>query len=449
MRAVRSLAIFTLLLVAGVLGAMPLGAETPAPKPAVFPLSAAALSESGLEVVWQTEVLTPPDPVLSNLWLSGRFVVGRSADSRVFVIGGSSGVRLWSRQMAEPFQKVWEPAVYKDELWLATTTKLLGFKGFDGAPIASIDLGFAPAGKPVTNGTLCFIPDSKGWLQAVSMVPRTVSWGRWTEDAVTAGPVLDTTCVYFACQDGTVFASTQGIRHVQWEYKTEGAVVADLQKTKSGMIIVGSLDYTLYAFAGPSGRIAWRHNVGEAIRKTPYAVGNAVFLFTKEAGLTAIDGTNGRAKWTLPEGADFLASNAQTAYILGRNGQLIAVNRADGKVNFSVPLAAGAITAANQTDNGVIYVGMPSGLIAAIAKKGEVQAKKGEPAEAPKADAPSVKKPAPMEKKPAGADTKKPEGAGEAKPAEAKPAEAKPAEGVPAEAKPAEAKPAEAAPAAK
>jgi outer membrane protein assembly factor BamB len=386
-------------------------AQGAAPKPDPFPLPAAALADKGLQVLWQTELSLDKEPPLADLWLCGKFVVGRAADNRLFAINAGTGVRLWSQQVAEPFQKVWQPAVDKDTLWVATTTKLLGIEGLDGKRLQAIDLDFSPAGRLVTNGAHVFIPDAKGWLQAVSVLHRGVSWGRWTDDAVTAAPTLDSSLVYFGSQSGVVYASTQNIRRIQWEHQTEAAIVADLQHTKTGLVLVASLDYTLYAFAGPSGRVAWKYNAGEPLRKTPYAAGNQVFVSTPEAGLTALDATSGKVQWALADGADFVSADPETVYVISRSGRLLAVSRTDGKVKFDFAPKPGTLVAVNATDSGIVYLATSGGAIMAIARKGlPAEEKKPEPAETPAPAPPGNKKPPTADtKKPAGDETKPPE----------------------------------------
>lgn len=363
----------------------------PAEEPGL-PVSLAAAAAKGYERLWQTDFLPSPQTRLTKVWLCGRYIVGCGSDNRIYCALAKTGVNLWAYKAAEPFQTVWQPAVERNNLWVATTTRLLGFEISSGRQIAEIDLEFAPAGRPVTNGVHCFVPDAKGWLQAVALLPRVVSWGRVTHDALTAAPVMDSTLIYFAGQNGTVYASLQNTRHVVWEHKTEGPIMADLQRTAKGLVLAASLDYTLYAFQGPSGRIVWRYNAGEPLRMTPYTVDKQVFVFTK-GGLTALAAVNGRVQWTLPGGANFVSADPKVVYILDRKGQLLAVDRADGKVKSALTLAPGAMEAVNDTGNGAIYLASPAGKVVVLARRGLAEETKAEPEAAPEVK-PEVKKPA-------------------------------------------------------
>jgi len=436
MRAVIGLVMIGCCLAAVLAGASGARAEGPAASaPEGLPVPPSVLAQNGLEIVWRTDLMLDATTPLKNVWPAGDYLVGRASDNRVYVVNAITGVRLWSQQVATADETVWPPAVDKNALWFCTTTKLLGLRAKDGSrtdlnaekaevtetaeeeaekpavggkktkgeakPVEPahkrkappetvsnpIPLDFAPAGRPVTNGVHCFIPDVKGWLQAVSILPRLSSWGRWTEDVVSAGPVLDSAQVYFGSQNGVVYASAQNVRRVVWEHKTEGPIIADLKRTKSGLVLAASLDYRLYAFQGASGRLAWRYNAGEPLRKAPYAFGGQpsgkaptpahaeapgqVFLFSQEAGLTSLNMTTGRPEWTLSEGADLLAADADTVYVLSRDGALLGVDRKDGTVKFTAPMSPNTIPVVNESDSGTVYLASPGGRIIAIAKKKE------------------------------------------------------------------------------
>jgi len=256
----------------------------------------------------------------------------------------------------------------------------------------TLELAFAPSGPPATDGAHVFVPDAKGWLQAVSLRPDLVSWGRWTDGAVTAGPVVDAARVYFAGHNGMVYASAQNMRRIVWQYQTEGAVRADLRLTDTGMVLVGSTDYSLYAFNGASGALEWdqlpnrRYNAGEPIRKPPYTFGEQIFLFTQNAGLTVLDATTGKVQWRLDVGRDLITADADTVYVMGGGNDVLAIDRTSGKERFAIPLRSGTRFGTNETGTGVLYFASPDGNVWAIARNPEAAA----PAEAAEAAAPAA-----------------------------------------------------------
>ena len=355
-----------------------------------LPVAPSALGSSGLELLWQTELLMDAGRPLDALWLCGDFLVGRDTGIRIYAVSAKTGVRLWSEPVAAAHETVWPPAVDNGMLWVPTTTHLVGIEGLDGRVVRRLELDFAPDGRPVTNGVHCFVPDARGWLQAVALLPKVPSWGRWTDDCVTAGPVLEGGLVCFGGQDGVVYASAQNVRRIVWQYQTEGPILGDLKRTPGGLVVAASLDYTLYAFEGQVGRVVWRYHASEPIRKSPYVfgekpsgqpsakpggqaapLGGQVFVLTRGAGLTALDAADGRVQWRLAEGADVVTADDETVYALGRGGNLLVVGRKDGQVRFALPVRRGTLAATNESASGIVYLGTPEGWIIAVAKKKE------------------------------------------------------------------------------
>jgi len=426
---------------AGVGAALAAGCTQPAgssgTSEAMLPASPTTLADHGMAVQWQTEVPLAPGTHLTDVWVRGGYVVCHGSDHRVYAVDARTGVRLWSQDMAEPHETLWPPALYENDLWFATTTRLVGLRAADGRNIVqnaltppedlprlpeaaaageakpgeeaalgqatdvqrhvqaeiarieqqqadldalvatrkkSIALEFAPSGPPVTDGAHVFLPDAKGWLQAVSIRAGVIGWGRWLDDTITAGPVIDGTRVFFAGHNGIVYASAQNVRRILWQYQTEGPIIADLRITATGIVLVGSLDYSLYAFDGASGVLEWdqlpnrRYNAGEPIRKPPYTFGEQVFLFTPKAGLTVLDTVTGRPQWQLADGENLVTADADTVYVLSRSRRLLAVDRKNGSVRFDVPLRGGTLAGINETGTGLLYLATADGRLLAIAQ---------------------------------------------------------------------------------
>jgi hypothetical protein len=381
----------------------------------IYPLDPKVLDANGMEVVWHTNATLATDPVLKRLWLTNQYLVACDRENRIYTVDARTGVRMFSARVAESYQTVWQPAAYKDILYVPTTTTLWSFQGVDGRDAGHKKTDFAPSGGAATNGYMVFVPDARGWLQAVAVSKtyvdwnfwagggvtgeavandgveealkdkgestwnfnvkgkdvkgwRGLDWGRWTEEPITSQPVIDGQRVYFAGQDGVVYASQQGMRHVDWEHKAEGPFKADLTRTKNDLVLAPCLDYTLYALSS-GGRVAWAYNSGERLDRKAFSTGNQVFVFTPDAGMTALDTAAGRKQWAVAEGAEFVSSSPDTAYILSRKHELMAINRADGKVKWSIPVPHGVLFAPNETDNGLIYMTTRVGNLVAIGKK--------------------------------------------------------------------------------
>jgi len=345
-----------------------------------LPVVPSVLEANGMDVLWQTQLVlakkTPVSPLrrthLVRLWLCDSLLIGLGDDNWIYAVDAKTGVRRWSMPAAPKHETVQQPAVHGDKVWVVSTTTLLGLEAAAGREVSKTRLDFAASGRPAACETHVFIPNIQGYLEALAVMPDIVPWRRWMEGAVTAGPVLDNTMVYFASQGGQVIASSQSRHRTSWLYRAEGSVTADLRRTKAGLVLVASLDYSVYAFAGGGGRLVWQYHAGEPVRKAPYAQGDLVFVFTEAKGLTAVDAESGDARWILAAGQDYASADAKNAYIVSRGEDILAVSRSDGKVQFGLPLRHGTLVGENETDSGILYLATPEGqVMAAAAAKSE------------------------------------------------------------------------------
>jgi len=359
------------------------GPQARGPEPR--PVAPGVLEANGMEVAWHTGLTMAPGTRLAQVWhltdaarggegaSDGALLVGLGSDNRIYLVDATTGMRMWSDLAAPAHETVWRPVLLGDTLWVVSTTEVKSYRASNGMRLKKIGLEFGASGNPATNGRHCFIPDTRGYLEAVKVDPKAemLPWHRWTEGSVTAGPVLDAERVYFASQGGEIFASAQNVRRVLWEYKAEGAVVADLRVTETGLVLAGSLDYILYAFQGTSGRLAWRYPAAEPVRRPALPVGKQVFLLTERRGLRALNAAEGRLQWQWGDAETLLAADEETVYILGRGNDLLALSRADGTLRFGAPLRRDTLAVTNETENGMVYLAGPTGQVMAAVKKPE------------------------------------------------------------------------------
>jgi outer membrane protein assembly factor BamB len=345
-------------------------AEAPAAEPA--PIASAALDAAGLEKLWSTELTLLPGTEVRRLWLIGPYVIALDSGNTLHLMDAASGIRRWSKKVAEPGLTVEQPALDGDTLWVPATSMLVRLDAATSRALHKEPLGFMPSGGCVTNGRHVYIPDGKGWLQAVAVAEDAVPWGRWMPSRVTSRPVVDQDVVVFAGHSGEIFATLQNIRRTVWEYRAEGPVEADLtllKQPQGNRVLVPSADYSVYAFRTRTGNLDWRFDAGEPVLKPAWPSGGQVFVFTQAVGLRALDAATGQPQWRFADGADFVAGAASSVYVLDRQGRLAALKRSDGSVETVTPLHAGTVVAKNETPSGVLYLVTPAGQVLAAARR--------------------------------------------------------------------------------
>ena len=346
-------------------------AEPPKAEPP--PVAPAALQAAGLERLWNTELALLPGTRVTDLWLIGPHLVARDSGNTLHLVDAANGIKRWSRQVAEAGLTVERPALQGDMLWVPTTAALLGVETATSRVLHKEPLSFMPSGGCVTNGRFVYIPDGKGWLQAVAVARDAVSWGRWTPARMTSRPALDQDVVIFAGHSGEIIATLQSYRRTVWEYRAEGPVEADLtvlKQPQGNIVLVPSADYSVYAFRARTGRLEWRFDAGEPVLKPAWPSGGQVFVSTQTMGLRALDATTGQPQWRFADGGDFVAGTPAGVFVLGPEGRLVLLKRSDGGVETVLALLAGSLPARNEADSGVLYLATPAGYLLAAKQAG-------------------------------------------------------------------------------
>ncbi|MDQ2994039.1 MAG: outer membrane protein assembly factor BamB, partial [Pseudomonadota bacterium] len=152
----------------------------------------------------------------------------------------------------------------------------------------------------------------------------------------------------------------------------------------NGVVAVGTLGGTVYAFSEERGALLWQMPVQSEILATPVIADNKVLIKTDSGDLQALDASTGRRLWnhhhtppelTLRGGSSPVVVGNQVIDGLS-DGQLVSLNLNDGRVRWSqqiaVPHGASIIERLVDIDgepvvrDGVIYVVTYQGKLAAV-----------------------------------------------------------------------------------
>ncbi len=326
----------------------------------------AVLSLEGLDTLWYTQLIMPEGTQVTRLWLSGDTLLACGTDNRVYCVDAATGQRLWSRQLADPFQTVFRPTVYGEDVWIATTLHLWRIRLDDGDVLDKRVLDYAPGAGATTNGTHVFYAGARGWVQAFAIVDDALSWGRWMPETMSARPVLASSVVVAGTQGGQVVAMNQSRRYTVWDYQAEGPILGDPKVSEANLVIVPTLDYSVYAFEASSGVMRWRFNAGEPVTQTAWPTGEQVLVFTDRNGMRVLDGSSGVPAWQLEGGRDYVAADPETITVLTDEHVMAVLERDKGEVRLAVPLRPSAVVAQNGSLDGTVYVTTPTGVLVAL-----------------------------------------------------------------------------------
>ena len=139
-------------------------------------------------------------------------------------------------------------------------------------------------------------------LLALDAVTGQEAWRFETGALYLSAPVVGAGRVYFAANDGTVYAlEAEGGGNELWRRKIEGwtpfhPIVAE------DTLYLGSQGYTLHALDAESGHVKWRFTTGGQVLYSPGVVGGTVYFGSWDGNLYAVDAQRGDETWRFAAG---------------------------------------------------------------------------------------------------------------------------------------------------
>lgn len=171
---------------------------------------------------------------------------------------------------------------------------------------------------------------------------RTNDWA----DYYHSSPVLYNGAVYFGSGDGHVYALKSTTGEFLWSFETGGVVhtAPFLQREK---LFIGSFDGYLYALNNQTGLLIWKFkSTGQLyfpkgeVMGNPVAVGNIVFVGTRDFNFYAIDVNGGYCRWmkTFSRGWALPVTPNDSVIYLGTSDdrELLALDAKTGNLHWKL-----------------------------------------------------------------------------------------------------------------
>jgi outer membrane protein assembly factor BamB len=303
------------------------------------------------------------------IFARGETVFVYSQNNTAYAINSASGEILHLNVVAAEGVKLRPPVVLPDSVVFPTNST---FEVYDlkGKKRTSIDMEVALRSNVVGEGRLLFVSadylHGRGRLVEAD-VTKPLSptvWELATSAAASSTPVLHAGTIYFASEDGRVYAVTTERKPI-WPlegnaFATAGAVVADLAADDYG-VYVASTDSKLYCLDRMTGKIKWQYYAGQSLVDGPVITGSLVYQLVPSVGMVAIQKSSGKYNrepaWTVPDARQFLSEDGKYAYLLRKDGVIIAVDKQTGATQFTSKPTTFTAFATNTKDSMIYATG--------------------------------------------------------------------------------------------
>ena len=243
-------------------------------------------------------------------------------------------------------------------------------------------------GRPVVaNGVIYFAPQD-GYIYAVDAATGHMRWrfqrtvNVSTRVGIDGYPALDGDSLYVASDGGTVYALDAQTGKERWLFTlpdSKGHIYA-APAVGQGKVFISSGNGTnaFYALDEATGKIIWQRSEPQGFDGYPLLLGNTVYVGADgytQASFYALDAATGKIRWQF-QGNDSVitrpAFDGANVFIGALDSSLYQVNAESGKVGWHVTLASSdnlpalPTGAAPTVADGVVYVGGESGVVEAL-----------------------------------------------------------------------------------
>jgi outer membrane protein assembly factor BamB len=332
------------------------------------------LEQAGLVKYWQLQLILEKGQRLEKAYLVDDYLYLGTQDGYVFALHAPTGLLRWLRPISRSGYPVRRPCHVGDRVIFVTPSDLQIYERRTGDPVVRHDLRFPAGTGPLSDGVRVFIGGLDRRLYAFDLRTLYIDWEVLTEGAIRSTPVIQGELLFFANDQGSVYACVARNKVFRWRFTAYGPISADLVADDRG-IFVACQDYSLYLIDPAYGNIRWRTRFSAALDEPPVLTTQNVYQYCPADGLCAVDATTigpreDRILWKMPSGRAALTTHEDRVYILTQEDTLVAANAKDGTVMATVPAndltlpmpAPGSSTVFLASPDGRIFCARPLGV---------------------------------------------------------------------------------------
>jgi outer membrane protein assembly factor BamB len=220
---------------------------------------------------------------------------------------------------------------------------------------------------PASDGSMIYLPLSKGVLVALNVADGKLSWKAEAGGEFSAAPTVDDRSVYVASQysepeqghvHGTLRAISKATGVTLW-MKTLPAPLKGKLINNEGAVFAGGSDGRIYAFDKSTGMTIWAREYAESFSSQPALAANIIYFGCEKGTLFAIEQATGELKWSyrsygairgpivVTDGAVYFGSGDGYVYALSESRAKLLWRRRTGAAVQSLAAVENGLLAAS------------------------------------------------------------------------------------------------------
>jgi len=326
------------------------------------------LRSAKLKTVWQNKLPIRETENLDQLFIIGNRIYALSDHNYMVCLDRVKGNVIFSSPVAPAGFPVVGLELYRNELISIIGNKLVEIDPNTAIVNKAKYLEFSVVCPAARNSSYFYVSgvDRRLHVLHAENYVQVFQVATQNESMITS-IIADERFVVFGTDAGNVISFLPDRPKQLWQFDVPDAIAGPI--VRDGMSLFFACKdtnvYRLDIVDPMMVNLIWKYQMPGILEKAPRVTPAAVYQYTCNEGLTAIDKQSGKFMWRLSQGDDLLAETEGKAYVITNVRTLVAMDNTTAKLLYSVNFADVSRYASNTTDS-KIYIADESGWIACL-----------------------------------------------------------------------------------
>ena len=284
------------------------------------------------EDVVETEKALGYDPSLSERSLSQIVLYVQTDRGVLQALDGETGRVIWSATVGNSRYPSYRPSA--NDRYVATTngSTLYVMNAVDGRIRWERQLQGIPSAGPVVTNSMVHVATIQGTIESYPLTDgaAAASIYRFSGRSYTA-PVASRDSFTWTTDKGAMFLSDADSLSTRFRVQSGAPINSRAAYQHPDTWFVASSNGEIYSVRQLNGDVKWQTTLGRAISSTPAPVGDALFVVTDHNGMYCLSSQDGSRRWWSPGIKQFVSATPKHVYATGASGELVVMDRENGK----------------------------------------------------------------------------------------------------------------------
>lgn len=293
----------------------------------------------------------------------------RSNSGSLTAIDAESGHEKWNTQVGKAGYPTFGVSASDDYVVALSSSKMFLLDAKTGQILDTYVSEFLPAATPTIDGSLIYLPTTKGVVQVHSTEDlNRKEYTLGSSGSIDSPLTIGGDSVSWTTDQGYIYVGKPGMPGINYRFQSLDTIVA-APVYMDGMLFATSLDGFVYAISEDDGSTKWRYAVGGPIREAPMAIDGNVYVTTIDGQMASINATTGKPTWLASGVERFVAVSDSRVYCITSGRNLTVLDAASGgRIGSTLVSSLGLPVVNTNTDR--VYLVNKRGVLQCLREKG-------------------------------------------------------------------------------